>query len=131
MKTLLLLSLLLSLLVPFQGPVVSSDASPLDVGNFKWSRARRNVDAPPVDVAAVRAATDEGERATLLEMMNTHLSTTAAELGARLSKDWEGDVKAFDAVYDHILHMADALSDGIIKQFPEKFGGGVASTTGR
>ena len=70
-------------------------------------------------------------RATLLEMMNTHLSTTAAELGARLSKDWEGDVKAFDAVYDHILHMADALSDGIIKQFPEKFGGGVASTTGR
>ena len=70
-------------------------------------------------------------RATLLEMMNTHLSTTAAELGARLSKDWEGDVKAFDAVYDHILHMADALSDGIIRQFPEKFGGGVASTTGR
>jgi hypothetical protein len=49
MKTLLLLSLLLSLLVPFQGPIVSSDASPLDVGNFKWSRARRNVEAPPVE----------------------------------------------------------------------------------
>ena len=70
-------------------------------------------------------------RATLLEMMNTHLSTTAAELVARLSKDWDGDVKAFDAVYNHILHMADALSDGIIKQFPEKFGGGATSTTGR
>lgn len=26
-----------------------------------------------------------------------------------------------DAVYDHILHMADALSDGIVKQFPAKF----------
>jgi hypothetical protein len=49
MKTLLLLSLLLSLLVPFQGPIVSSDASPLDVGNFKWTRARRNVEAPPVE----------------------------------------------------------------------------------
>jgi hypothetical protein len=70
-------------------------------------------------------------RATLLDMMNTHLSTTATELVARLSKDWDGDVKAFDAVYTHILHMSDALSDGIIKQFPEKFGGGVASTTGR
>ena len=56
MKTLLLLSLLLSLLVPFQGPVVSSDASPLDVGNFKWSRARRNVDAPPVEGNAPAAA---------------------------------------------------------------------------
>ena len=64
-------------------------------------------------------------------MMNTHLSTTATELTARLNKDWEGDVRAFDAVYDHILHMADALADGIIKQFPEKFGAGVTSTTGR
>ena len=70
-------------------------------------------------------------RATLLDMMNTHLSTTATELTARLNKDWEGDVRAFDAVYDHILHMSDALSDGIIKQFPEKFGAGITSTTGR
>jgi len=70
-------------------------------------------------------------RATLLEMMNEHLSTTSTELVARLNKDWEGDVKAFDAVYDHILHMADALSDGIVKQFPDKFGAGAVSTTGR
>ena len=70
-------------------------------------------------------------RATLLDMMNTHLSTTSTELVARLNKDWEGDVKAFDAVFDHILHMSDALADGIIKQFPNKFGVGVTSTTGR
>jgi len=70
-------------------------------------------------------------RATLVDMMNTHLSTTSTELVARLTKDWEGDVKAFDAVYDHMLHMSDALADGIIKQFPNKFGQGVASTTGR
>src|ERR1044071_4228079 len=49
MKTLLLLSLLLSLLVPFQGPIASSDASPLTVANFKWSRERRKVDAPAVE----------------------------------------------------------------------------------
>jgi len=70
-------------------------------------------------------------RATLVDMMNTHLATTSTELVARLNKDWAGDVKAFDAVYDHILHMSDALSDGILKQFPEKFGRGVVSTTGR
>jgi hypothetical protein len=70
-------------------------------------------------------------RATLLDMMNTHLSTTATELTARLTKDWDGDVRAFDAVYDHILHMADALSDGIVKQFPDKFGNAAVSTTGR
>lgn len=60
-------------------------------------------------------------RATLVDLMNMHLSTTATELTARLNKDWAGDVKAYDAVYDHILHMSDALADGILKQFPAKF----------
>jgi predicted ArsR family transcriptional regulator len=62
-------------------------------------------------------------RATLVDMMKMHLATTTTEVVARLKKDWEGDVRAYDAVYDHILKMADALSDGIIKQFPDKFGG--------
>jgi hypothetical protein len=67
-------------------------------------------------------------RATLVEMMNEHLSTTTDEVVARLNKQWDDDVRAFDAVYDHILVMADALSDGIIKQFPEKFGATVGTT---
>src|SRR5215471_12828240 len=44
-------------------------------------------------------------RATLVDMMKTHLSTTTDEVVARLKKDWTGDVQAFDRVYDHILHM--------------------------
>jgi hypothetical protein len=60
-------------------------------------------------------------RATLAAMMNTHLSTTTDEVVARLTKNWDQDVRAFDAVYHHILAMSDALSDGIIKQFPNKF----------
>jgi hypothetical protein len=60
-------------------------------------------------------------RATLVDMMNTHLSTTTDEVVARLTKNWDKDVRAFDAVYHHILVMSDALSDGIIKQFPNKF----------
>ena len=60
-------------------------------------------------------------RATLVTMMNTHLSTTTDEVVARLSKNWEQDVRAFDMVYQHILVMSDALADGIVKQFPGKF----------
>jgi hypothetical protein len=56
MKTLLLLSLLLSLLVSFQGPLVSSDVSPLAVANFNWVRARRTVEAPPVEGNAPASA---------------------------------------------------------------------------
>jgi len=60
-------------------------------------------------------------KATLVDMMKTHLSTTTAEVVARLTHDWDADVRAYDAVYDHILMMSDALSDGIVKQFPDKF----------
>ena len=56
MKTLLLLSLLLSFIVAFQGLVVSSDVSPLTVANFKWSRARRNIEKPPVEGNAPASA---------------------------------------------------------------------------
>ena len=68
-------------------------------------------------------------RAALLDMMNEHLSTTTTELVARLNKDWDADVKAFDAVVDHILMMSDALTDGIVKQFPDKFGGPTPTAT--
>ena len=70
-------------------------------------------------------------RATLADMMKKHLATTTDEVVARLTKNWDGDVRAFDAVYDHILHMSDALSDGIVKQFPEKFGMSARTTASR
>ena len=75
-----------------------------------------------VDIATfLSKANSNWPKDTLVDMMKKHLSTTTAEVTARLTHDWEGDVRAYDAVYDHILMMADALSDGIIKQFPEKF----------
>jgi hypothetical protein len=68
-------------------------------------------------------------RATLVDMMKKHLSTTTDEVVARLNKQWDADVRAYDAVYDHILHMSDALADGIIKQFPEKFDSAKTTTS--
>jgi hypothetical protein len=46
---------------------------------------------------------------------------TTNEVVARLLGDWAGDVKAYDAIHQQILHMADGLSMGIINQFPDKF----------
>src|SRR5215211_7018673 len=48
MKILLLLTLLLSLLVPFQVST-SNDGSPLTVSSFKWSRARRTAETSEAD----------------------------------------------------------------------------------
>ena len=47
MKTVLLLSLLLSLFIPVQTPVLTN--APLKVTNFKWSKARRTIETPEVE----------------------------------------------------------------------------------
>jgi hypothetical protein len=53
--------------------------------------------------------------------MAKHLDLTTAEVVARLGANWDTDVAAYDAVHEHILHMADLLSDGIVAQFPKRF----------
>lgn len=75
-----------------------------------------------VDIADfLSKANPNWPRAVLVDMMKMHLSTTTEEVVARLTKNWDADVRAFDRVYDHILKMSDALADGIIKQFPARF----------
>lgn len=60
-------------------------------------------------------------QAEMRSMMHDHLKLTTDEALARLHGDWGADVRAYDAVHDQILRMADMLTIGIIKQFPNKF----------
>ena len=93
----------------------AGDKGALSAADAKW---QQNGDA----IAAFLAKANPNlARNVVADMMKMHLSTTTAEVVARLGKDWDGDVRAFDAVYNHILVMADALSDAIVKQFPDRF----------
>jgi hypothetical protein len=58
--------------------------------------------------------------ADLEMMMHQHLDRTLAEATARLGQDWAGDIADYDEIEGDILTMADALSEGIAKQFPAK-----------
>lgn len=60
------------------------------------------------------------KRDALLGMLNTHLSLTTREAVDRLQKNWTEDQATFDQIYSQAMEMADALSDGISKQFPKK-----------
>lgn len=57
----------------------------------------------------------------LQAMMKMHLDQTVAEAGARFAGDHAADIAAYDEIHTHILAMADALTAGIVAQFPDKF----------
>jgi len=93
----------------------AGDQAAQKLANDKWQQNA-------VDIAAfLSKANPNWPDDVLVNMMKMHLATTTDEVVARLRHDWDADVRAYDAVYNHILMMADALSDGIVKQFPEKF----------
>jgi hypothetical protein len=93
----------------------AGDQAAQKLANDKWQQNA-------VDIAMfLSKANPNWPDGVLVNMMKMHLATTTDEVVARLRHDWDADVRAYDAVYNHILMMADALSDGIVKQFPEKF----------
>jgi hypothetical protein len=94
----------------------AGDAAKLADAQARW---RANAD----DIAGVLASVNPRfwKLETMKEEMQTHLELTTEEVVARLQANWDADVAAYDRVHEHILHMADLLSNGIVKQFPKRF----------
>ena len=59
--------------------------------------------------------------ATMKSEMRQHLDLTLKEATDRLGGNYAADIKDYDEVHHHILGLADALTDGIVKQFPDRF----------
>lgn len=57
----------------------------------------------------------------LRKMMKAHLDQTLNEAVHRLGGNYQADVRDYEQIHHHILQMADALSAGIIRQFPRRF----------
>jgi hypothetical protein len=54
-------------------------------------------------------------------LMKGHLDQTLDEAAHRLGGDFTADIRDYERIHRHILMMADAISTGIIKQFPRRF----------
>jgi hypothetical protein len=54
-------------------------------------------------------------------MMKEHLDQTLKEAQDRLTGKFAAAVRDYDAIHSHILEMADTLSAGIMRQFPQRF----------
>lgn len=94
----------------------NGDSSGVEEANARWHDNANEI----ADFLAAANPTN-WPRSEMREMMAEHLEWTLAEAVARLNADWDADVAAYDRIHRDILHMADMLSVGIIKQFPGRF----------
>jgi hypothetical protein len=92
----------------------ANDSKGVDAGEKKW---KGNAD----DMAAFLAgANPNWKKPMLTDMLHKHLDFVTKQVVARIKQDWAGDIQAYDAGFDHMMMFADMLSDGIIKQNPNK-----------
>jgi len=61
------------------------------------------------------------DEATLRGEFEEHVNHENDELTARAGQDWPGDISAWDGAQEQILKLADMLSFGIERQFPDHF----------
>ncbi len=91
-----------------------------DTVKLKKAQAEWTANADSI-AAFLAGANPNWPKQTLADMLHEHLKLTTNEAVARLKKNYAEDIAAFDDVHDQAMMMADALSSGIIKQFPDKF----------
>lgn len=93
-----------------------------DGGSGQLMVAQRKWSANGDDIAAfLSGANPHWSRTDLEAMLRGHLEFTTQEVVARLKKDWNADIKAYDDGHAHMLMFSDVLVAGIMKQFPAKF----------
>jgi hypothetical protein len=93
----------------------ASDNTALDAANKKWFANADEISA------FLNKANSNWNLDEMKKMMHEHLKLTTDEAVARIKKDYDADIVAYDKVHNEILEMSDMLTDGIVKQFPEKF----------
>lgn len=91
------------------------DKVALDKLNKEWYRNADEI------VAFLVKANPNWTKKELTDMFYRHLKLTTDEVVARLKREWVNDIYFADQNEEHLIHLADILTDGIAKQFPEKF----------
>jgi hypothetical protein len=74
------------------------------------------------NIAAFNSSNPAWKESDFEGMLQTHVDNLIMQITSRTNGDWQSDVRAFDEEMEHITRIADALSLGLEKQFPDRFG---------
>jgi hypothetical protein len=95
----------------------ANDSSGMKAAQGKWEA---NAD----EIAAfLNGINQHWSKQSWMDMLHYYLALTTQEILLRFYEDYATDVESFDRIESQALTLADALTDGIVKQFPEKFRG--------
>jgi hypothetical protein len=88
----------------------------LEEANTRWY-----ANADSISIFLNSANPDNWELDHMKKHMRDHLDLLTDQVTTRIKKDYKANIKALEKSEEQILEMADMLSEGIIKQFPDKF----------
>ena len=94
---------------------MAKDSAKLTEADKRW---RANADSITTLLSTVNPT--NWPMATIQPVLVGGMNLTIAEPNARLTRDYNADVETFDTILAQSLNLADMLSGGIIKQFPNK-----------
>ena len=96
------------------GAVRAKDQTKLHAAENRWTTNANDL------ATLLSGANPNWPMTTLYPMISESLNLTSEETKARLERKFDLDVETFDKILAQSLKVADAFSDGIIKQFPNK-----------
>ena len=94
---------------------MAKDSAKLKEADKRW---RANADSITTLLSTVNPT--NWPMATIQPVVVGGMNLTITETNARLKRDYNADVETFDTILAQSLNLADMLSAGIIKQFPNK-----------
>ena len=113
---------LFTLLAGHYGTIKEYMTASYAADNAGKDAAIKKITANATEIASfLSTANPNWPKQTLISLLAAHGGHHIAQIEAFARNDYESEAGIWEAMKDHMYMIADALADGIVKQFPKKF----------
>ncbi len=104
-----------------EAPAVLQAAKDNDQAALNAALAAWNANAQAIADFLATANPQNWQQAHMRDEMALHISQTTTYAVDLLQKDYPKAIADYEIAFDHMMHLADHLSEGIANQYPNKF----------